>query len=703
LISADKEQGKKRKSKSATIAGYPISIFFIVVNEFCERFSYYGMRAVLVLYFKYFLLWDDDFATTIYHTFVALCYLTPILGAIIADSWLGKFKTIIYLSIVYTIGQVVMAVSAIHDITDTDRDGTPDNMSLHIALSMLGLLLIALGTGGIKPCVAAFGGDQFEDHQEKQRSTFFSIFYLSINAGSLLSTLITPILRAQECGIYTKQQCYPLAFGVPAALMVVSLFVFIVGSGMYNKTAPQGNIMVKVCKCIGFAISNRFRHRSSQYPKRHHWMDWAEEKYDKLLIAQVKMVLKVLFLYIPLPMFWALFDQQGSRWTLQATTMNGNFGALTIMPDQMQTVNPILILVLVPIVDSLVYPLIAKCKLNFTPLKRMTVGMLLAGLAFVAAALVQLQIDQTLPTFPSSTVGQAKFINMINGNINITAGSNPITLDAFSVLQPTYKTQTIPIKCAKNAYMFFYLQFRDMTEKPEKGENAMRILNGFNSTLNVTVGDEGFGDIVTNNMSEYIEVAQGTNDLGDECVYTQTLGFGSSYTLVIPSTFAFGPNCADSIRPVMDISPNSIHMAWQIPQYLLMTSGEVVFSVTGLEFSYSQWHLEIKCSVLQAGWLLTVAVGNIIVLIVAEAATLEDQWAEYLLFTSLLVFVCIVFSVMAFFYKYIDPTKIEAQFAHMEPYEKEKKKSLDMTKKNLYGNDRRGSNSSNKGTQQTKM
>uniref|UniRef100_A0A3Q3WB15 Major facilitator superfamily (MFS) profile domain-containing protein n=1 Tax=Mola mola TaxID=94237 RepID=A0A3Q3WB15_MOLML len=170
-------------------------IFFIVVNEFCERFSYYGMRAVLVLYLKYFLGWDDDLATTIYHTFVALCYLTPILGAIIADSWLGKFKTIVYLSIVYTLGQVILAVSAIHDITDKNKDGTPDDITLHIALSMVGLLLIALGTGGIKPCVAAFGGDQFQDHQEKQRSTFFSIFYLSINAGSLLSTLITPILK----------------------------------------------------------------------------------------------------------------------------------------------------------------------------------------------------------------------------------------------------------------------------------------------------------------------------------------------------------------------------------------------------------------------------------------------------------------------------------------------------------------------------
>uniref|UniRef100_A0A8C6THS8 Solute carrier family 15 member 1 n=1 Tax=Neogobius melanostomus TaxID=47308 RepID=A0A8C6THS8_9GOBI len=175
----------------------PHQYFFIVVNEFCERFSYYGMRAVLVLYFTYFLNWDDDFATSIYHVFVALCYLTPILGAIVADSWLGKFKTIIYLSIVYALGQIAMAISAIHDLTDKDRNGSPDNMTLHVVLSMVGLFLIALGTGGIKPCVAAFGGDQFSNQQEKQRSTFFSVFYLCINGGSLLSTIITPILRGR--------------------------------------------------------------------------------------------------------------------------------------------------------------------------------------------------------------------------------------------------------------------------------------------------------------------------------------------------------------------------------------------------------------------------------------------------------------------------------------------------------------------------
>uniref|UniRef100_A0A3B5BND3 Solute carrier family 15 member 1-like n=1 Tax=Stegastes partitus TaxID=144197 RepID=A0A3B5BND3_9TELE len=683
----------------ASIAGYPISIFFIVVNEFCERFSYYGMRAVLVLYFKYFLLWDDDFATTIYHTFVALCYLTPILGAIIADSWLGKFKTIVYLSIVYALGQVVMAVSAIHDITDTNRDGTPDNMTLHVALSMLGLILIALGTGGIKPCVAAFGGDQFQDDQEKQRSTFFSIFYLSINAGSLLSTLITPILRAQECGIYTKQECYPLAFGVPAALMVVSLLVFIVGSGMYNKTAPQGNIMVKVCKCIAFAISNRFRHRSSVYPKRHHWMDWAEERYDKLLIAQVKMVLKVLFLYIPLPMFWALFDQQGSRWTLQATTMNGNFGLLTIMPDQMQTVNPILILVLVPVVDSIVYPLIAKCRINFTPLKRMNVGMFLAGLAFVAAALVQLQIDVGVAVkhTPAATSTHLTFIKPNSISLLENLADVPVEHRGPSeVHQHDQRESQLHNRWFSNllcAELFF-----------------LRFLNGFHSALNVTLGEEQFGNIVNNNMSQYVNVSQGLakfqikNDVGDVCMYEQTLGFGSSFTMVIPSTFAFGPNCADTIRPIMDISPNSVHMALQIPQYFFMTAGEVVFSVTGLEFSYSQAPSNMK-SVLQAGWLLTVAVGNIIVLIVAEAATLEDQWAEYLLFASLLVFVCIVFSFMAYFYKYIDPTKIEAQFTQLDPEEKEKRKSLEMTRKESHGGGRKGSDSSsdNEKVKQTRI
>lgn len=686
-------------SKSYSCFGYPLSIFFIVINEFCERFSYYGMKALLILYFTRFFKWDDNLSTAIYHTFVALCYLTPILGALIADSWLGKFSTIVSLSIVYTIGQAVTAVSSIHDLSDFDHNGTPDNLPLHVALSMIGLGLIALGTGGIKPCVSAFGGDQFEEGQEKQRNRFFSIFYLAINAGSLISTIVTPILRVQECGIHSKQACYPLAFGVPAALMAVALLVFIAGSSMYKKFQPQGNIMGEVAKCIGFAIKNRFRHRSKDFPKREHWLDWAQEKYDERLISQIKMVTKVMFLYIPLPMFWALFDQQGSRWTLQATTMNGKIGLLDIQPDQMQTVNAILIVVMVPIVDAVVYPLIAKCGFNFTPLKKMTVGMFLASMSFVVAAVVQVEIDKTLPVFPEGNQVQIKVLNIGNNNMTVyfpeemvhvgqmSATNEFRTFDLNKLTSINISSPGSPVTPVMPDFEQghrhtllvwgpnYYRVIKDgLNQKPEKGENGVRFVNAFGGSFNVTMDGILYEDITSYNASTYKFFSYGTKSITlssaeipgrcNNSFESTNFGFGSAYTYVITTS-----DGCPKLNIFEDIAPNTVNMALQIPQYFLMTCGEVVFSVTGLEFSYSQAPSNMK-SVLQAGWLLTVAVGNIIVLIVAGAGQIKEQWAEYVLFASLLLAVCIIFAIMARFYTYINPAEIEAQFDQDEKKKK---------------------------------
>nr|XP_008991684.3 solute carrier family 15 member 1 isoform X1 [Callithrix jacchus] len=679
-------------SKSWSCLGYPLSIFFIVVNEFCERFSYYGMRALLILYFTNFIRWDDNLSTAIYHTFVALCYLTPILGALIADSWLGKFKTIVSLSIVYTIGQVVLSVSSITDLTDHNHDGTPDSPPVHMALSMVGLALIALGTGGIKPCVSAFGGDQFEEGQEKQRNRFFSIFYLAINAGSLLSTIITPMLRVQECGIHSKQACYPLAFGVPAALMAVALMVFILGSGMYKKFQPQGNIMAKVVKCIGFAIKNRFRHRSKTFPKREHWLDWAKEKYDERLISQIKMVTRVMFLYIPLPMFWALFDQQGSRWTLQATTMSGKIGTMEIQPDQMQTVNAILIVIMVPIFDAVLYPLIAKCGFNFTSLKKMTVGMFLASMAFVVAAIVQVEIDKTLPVFPNGNEVQIKVLNIGNNNMSISLPGEIVPLDPMSQTNGfmTFDVNKLtsinisspgsPVTAVTDSFeqgqrhtllvwapSHYQVVKDDLNQKPEKGENGIRFVNTYNELITITMSGKVFANISSYNASTYQFFPSGSKgytidstEIPPQCqtnFNTLYLEFGSAYTYVIQKK---NDGCPE-VKTFEDIAANTVNMALQIPQYFLLTCGEVVFSVTGLEFSYSQAPSNMK-SVLQAGWLLTVAVGNIIVLIVAGAGQFSKQWAEYILFASLLLVVCVIFAIMARFYTYVNPAEIEAQF-----------------------------------------
>ncbi|KAM3862255.1 solute carrier family 15 member 2 [Diretmus argenteus] len=605
---------------------YPVTISFIVVNEFCERFSYYGMKAVLTLYFISYLHWDKDLSTAVYHAFSSLCYFTPVLGALIADSWLGKFKTIIYLSIVYVIGHVVKSVGAIPTVGDT---------SVHIGLSMFGLILIAFGTGGIKPCVAAFGGDQFEEEHVKERAKFFSIFYMSINAGSVLSTIITPILRGDvKC---FDRDCYALAFGVPAALMILALVVFIAGSGMYKKNPPEGNILLDVFNCIGFAIRNRWR-RSKYDPQRKHWLDWAEDKYSRRLIQEIKMVLRVLVLYIPLPMFWALFDQQGSRWTLQATRMNMAFGdSFNVKPDQMQMLNALMILLFVPIFDFIIYPLIGLCRINITPLRKMAAGMIFAALAFGAAALVEVNVVKTVVEAAPQGKCLLQVFNLAEVNVSLEIPGS----DLFQ--QPIIYLESL---CSQHMLI--------------RGLQLTGVLNRFINTqpevINVTVGEVGFhvpaGYGISSNAAVDRKVYPRVNcsSQSKKCSSLDLglIDFGASYTIILMEK-------SDKIvaRTMEDVKANNVHIAWQIPQYVLMTAGEVMFSITGLEFSYSQAPANMK-SVLQAGWLLTVAFGNVIVLIVAEGAGL-DQWVEFLLFACLLVAVCIIFSIMAVFYTYVDP------------------------------------------------
>lgn len=218
---------------------YPKRVFFIIGNEFCERFNYYGIRseihvhfsfeynlsnsfflllflAILALYLKYKLDYTEKDATVLLHGFTVMAYVMCIFGGVLSDVWLGKFKTIFYLSIVYSIGSAVVSLSSVPHFKQSAEP-----------LLIIGLVLIAVGSGGIKPCVSAFGGDQFKlPEQASQFATFFSIFYFAINSGSLLSTTFTPILRA-DVYCFGSNDCFPLAFGLPAVLMLVSIGIIL--------------------------------------------------------------------------------------------------------------------------------------------------------------------------------------------------------------------------------------------------------------------------------------------------------------------------------------------------------------------------------------------------------------------------------------------------------------------------------------------
>ena len=184
-------------------------------------------------------MFEEDVATVIYHTFTSLVYLFSLVGAIIADSFLGRFFTILFMSIVYAIGSCLLTAGSV-EVWNLPA----------VVFTFIGLVLVALGSGGIKPCVAVLGANQFKlPEQAELVSKFFSLFYFAINLGSFLSFLITPFLR-DDIKCFGKEDCFPAAFGLPALLMIVSIFVFLFGKSMYKIMDVEGNIFLKIPRCI---------------------------------------------------------------------------------------------------------------------------------------------------------------------------------------------------------------------------------------------------------------------------------------------------------------------------------------------------------------------------------------------------------------------------------------------------------------------
>src|SRR3954466_2521285 len=157
------------RTKPTDTAGMPPGIPYIVGNEAAERFTFYGLKGVLVIFMTKYLLgsggvlapMNHEEAKFWFHLFVCSVYFCPMLGAILSDGILGKYRTIIALSIVYTLGCIALAA-------DQTRLGL-----------VLGLGLIALGSGGIKACVSAHVGDQFGTKNAHLMAKAFGWFYFS--------------------------------------------------------------------------------------------------------------------------------------------------------------------------------------------------------------------------------------------------------------------------------------------------------------------------------------------------------------------------------------------------------------------------------------------------------------------------------------------------------------------------------------------
>jgi len=419
-------------STPAATPRLPRQIAYIIGNEGCERFSFYGMRNILTQFLvSSALLFSaaqlvpqaerEAAAKEVFHTFVLGVYFFPLLGGWLADRFLGKYRTILYLSLVYCVGQACLALFV------NDKAGF-----------YVGLFLIALGSGGIKPCVSAFVGDQFDQSNKSLAKYVFDAFYWIINFGSFFASLLMPAALRH----YGPE----VAFGIPGILMFISTVILWLGRKLYVDVPPApahpdsfarvtrsallasgpeggrpglmlallGAVVAVVFLVLGFVDLGRILLTDAHpllgvaqwwclalvvaigFAGVGTWwqLDRARSTHPDEAVNGARSVLRILVLFALVTPFWSLFDQKASTWVLQA---NGMTKPDWFEPSQMQALNPLLVMLLIPFNNLVLYPALRRWGLEPTALRRMATGIAFSGLSWVAAGGLQLWLDNGEP------------------------------------------------------------------------------------------------------------------------------------------------------------------------------------------------------------------------------------------------------------------------------------------------------------------
>ncbi|PWF46790.1 MFS transporter [Massilia glaciei] len=401
----------------------PRQIPYIIATEGCERFSFYGMRNILTVFLISTLLTfiPDEAQRTgeakhVFHTFVIGVYFFPLLGGWLADRFYGKYNTVFWLSLVYCAGHACLAMFE-------------DNINGFY----FGLFLIALGSGGIKPLISSFVGDQFDQTNKNKAKLVYDVFYWMINFGSFFASLLMPI--------FLRDYGPSVAFGIPGILMFIATMVFWFGKKKYSHVPPEPaspdsfmrvartallsvgpgesryglyvamlgvagavaslamsfswGFVISACTAIVMLLAFGGIGTSMQ-------LERARRVHPGHAVDGVRAVLRILIVFALTTPFWSLFDQKASTWVVQAkemvppvlTVLGHTF---SFVPSQMQALNPIFVMLLIPFNNMVLYPALRRRGIEPSPLRRMTCGIAFSSLAWIVAGTLQVAMDGGTP------------------------------------------------------------------------------------------------------------------------------------------------------------------------------------------------------------------------------------------------------------------------------------------------------------------
>jgi POT family proton-dependent oligopeptide transporter len=345
---------------------FPKQARFIVGNEAAERFSYYGLISILMYYITDVMEESKDDATFIIHGFKFVNYFMPLLGAWVSDRFWGRYRTILWISLAYCAGHATLALG--------DLIGTKEGRT---ACLYVGLGLIAFGSGGIKPCVSAFLGDQFKSNQGHLLRKAYAAFYWAINFGSFFSMALIPQI---------KEKSWAWAFGVPGIFMGIATLIFWLGRRHYTMVPPAS-----ISKRAGFFAVFFAALKMRGQSKDGFWAG-AALRYSNEEVQAARSLGPILSIFLFIPFFWSLFDQTHTTWVAQGKAMTPvtlPFG-WKLDAASIQAINPLLVMTLVPLLTLGVYPYLGRLA---TPLRRMCAGFFLAGGSFLIVAWLQSRIQ----------------------------------------------------------------------------------------------------------------------------------------------------------------------------------------------------------------------------------------------------------------------------------------------------------------------
>ncbi|XP_055924089.1 solute carrier family 15 member 1 isoform X2 [Eupeodes corollae] len=305
------------------------------------------------------------------HIFNFFGQFCPIIGAILADSYLGNTRTISSFYFIYALGWIFLIVTSLPSI----------GISLTFLVS-LSLLLISIGNGSVRACITSLGALQFKIPEQSHLLTeYFSLYYFVYYFGIFLSKLLPPMVRATTSG------SYPVVFGTLASSFLASWIFFTIGKIFYRpEKFSHENILVKTYGCIKVALVNKWKQGSVV---KNNWLHHAIGQYEESFVNDVSKVLKIFKLFIPLTIYSALLAQQDSSWTFQASQMNTTVWGVTLQADQAKAMGPVLLFIFIPLWQYILGPILRHFDMEMNALQSVTLGGVCSALSFIAAGVLQ--------------------------------------------------------------------------------------------------------------------------------------------------------------------------------------------------------------------------------------------------------------------------------------------------------------------------